>query len=128
MNVDERINVNRLLERAGRPKLEPFSKLPPVRFDDVRSGILRIVDEDYDSSMVDYVRDLTRTVIALADALEHVLDERDALLKIAHDFAGCSACTHQENSADTFPCRDCGILGKHWEWCGVEEGEDETSV
>ena len=77
MNTDERINVNRLLERAGRPKLEPFSKLPPVRFDDVRSGILRIVDEDYDGSMVDYVRDLTRTVIALADALEHVLAEKE---------------------------------------------------
>ncbi len=129
MNIDERINVNALLRRANCPTLESFKKLDPVRFDDVRNGILRIVDEDYDSSMVDYVRDLTRTVIALADALERVLIDKEQLLKDVCRGIVCDCCVYGDLPMDDSICSACNGRN-HFKWRGIpnEEDKHEASV
>lgn len=59
-------------------------------------------------------------VIHCADILINSLEaDREALLKIAHDYAGCSECIHVDNKPELPPCSDCGVLGKNWVWRGA---------
>ena len=63
-----------------------------------------------------------------ADALvmiERLEADREALLKIAHDYAGCSECIHMDNKPELPPCSDCGVLGKNWVWRGA--GKEQTN-
>jgi hypothetical protein len=64
----------------------------------------------------------------IGDVLEYMSQleaDREALLKIAHDYAGCSECVHVDNKPELPPCRDCGVLGKNWVWRGA--GKEQTN-
>jgi hypothetical protein len=61
-----------------------------------------------------------------ADILSYVRQleaERDVLLKVARDYAGCSECKYVDNSPEQPPCNDCGVLGKNWTWRGAPDKE-----
>lgn len=64
----------------------------------------------------------------IGDVLEYMSQleaDREALLKIAHDYAGCSECIHVDNKPELPPCSDCGVLGKNWVWRGA--GKEQTN-
>lgn len=66
--------------------------------------------------------------VALNDALAYAKKlEEDwwALLKIAHDYAGCSECVHVDNNPEQPPCNGCGALGVNWVWRGVQPKEED---
>lgn len=60
-----------------------------------------------------------------AEMMERLEADREALLKIAHDYAGCSECIHVDNKPELPPCSSCGVLGKNWVWRGA--GKEQTN-
>ena len=68
------------------------------------------------------IHDMFKDSLALIIQLEA---DREALLKIAHDYAGCSECINVDNKPELPPCCDCGVLGKNWVWRGA--GKEETN-
>lgn len=121
MKADERIQ--KLLERSGCPGLVFLNtQEASTRYEDMRSRILYTCEQQYDGSMVAYVKHLVDTIDQLEGALEYVLNERDQLLE---DLRGdCGVCAHDDKEADEEPCNRCA-LNDCWAWRGVPDQKGE---
>lgn len=83
----------------------------------------------YIQQLENHIGELTEKVAQL----DHVTQERDALLEIVKELGECNYCKHDSYCPHTIPdcmnckdgnckCYSCGHQSK-WQWSGVHEGE-----
>ena len=85
---------------------------------------------DSDCSCCEYGQEANCDAGLHFDALDYIRRleaEREALLKIVHDYAGCKECVHVSIKPELPPCSDCGVLGKNWVWRGAGKEQNENA-
>jgi len=111
--------IKELLDRAGHPMMFVANEENHT----IKPSAYRTIAEAIEAYLIERQRDDNDLIERLTAVLENVLNERDALLKIARDYAGCSECRYVDNDPEQPPCKGCGVLGMNWEWRGVPDKE-----
>lgn len=126
MTADERIR--KLIERAGSPVMvcKNTQKDEHERRRGIYSETRKIIEEQFDDSVILYIRHLVDTIDRMEAALYNVLNERDQLLadlnRITNKHGSCDYCLYKNKSA--VECRGCSRENDHWTWRGVPDKED----
>lgn len=126
MTADERIR--KLIERAGSPVM--VCKNTQEDELERRRGIYletrKIIEEQFDDSVILYIRHLVDTIDRMEAALYNVLNERDQLMSdLRHEIRKHGSCDFCQNvpfhAAD---CTGCTIDDDRWTWRGVPDKEE----
>lgn len=125
MTADERINA--LIERAGSPVMVVRNTQEDEleRRRGIYSETRKTIEEQFEDSMILYIRHLADTIDRLEAALHNVINERDQLLADFGELVfymnvkgdACEYCKHYGEHG-------CQIYGCYFEWRGVQDKED----
>lgn len=133
MTPDERIND--LIASAGSPVMvvKNTQEDELERRRGIYSETRKIIEEQFDDSVILYIRNLADTIDRLETALHNVINEREQLKRDLHysttyDWVlrSCHFCAHLDEPTNVTPCVTClhdkGKPG--FEWRGVPDKEE----
>jgi len=83
-------------------------------------------DDYIDHPDAEFIAHSKQDVASLIAEVKRLTRERDALFIDLKEGTVCDYCIHA-NSYNDPPCQECSSKNDHWQWRGVQEGDNEDA-